>query len=199
MPLLIGGATTSRVHTAVKISPNYSARPGDLCARRQPRRRRRLQAAVADGAAPATSTASEAEYVKVARSACSPMRRDKKRITLAAARANKFKIDWTAYTPPKPTLPRRARRSRTTIWPSWCRYIDWTPFFQTWELTGRYPRSWTTTRSAPKPQKLFADAQAMLKRIVAEKWLTREGGGRLLAGQQRRRRHRALHRRERAA
>jgi 5-methyltetrahydrofolate--homocysteine methyltransferase len=98
----------------------------------------------------------------------------KNRITVAAARSNPFKIDWKAYTPPKPTFmgPR--------AFPSYnlaelVPYIDWTPFFQTWELAGRYPQILSDNKVGAEAKKLFDDAQEMLKRLVAEKWLTANG------------------------
>ena len=98
-------------------------------------------------------------------------RAKKTRIPLQAARANSFKIDWSGYTPPKPTfLGTRAFTSYALA--ELVPYIDWTPFFQTWELTGQYPRILEDNMVGPEAQKLFNDAQAMLKRMVAEKWLT---------------------------
>ncbi|MGZ8409285.1 MAG: methionine synthase [Hyphomicrobium sp.] len=172
IPLLIGGATTSRVHTAVKISPNY----------------RRGQAVYVLDASRAVGVVSNllsetekdgfiantrAEYIKV-REAHLANEAKKNRITVAAARSNPFKIDWKAYTPPKPTFmgPR--------AFPSYnlaelVPYIDWTPFFQTWELAGRYPQILSDNKVGAEAKKLFDDAQEMLKRLVAEKWLTANG------------------------
>ena len=98
----------------------------------------------------------------------------KKRITLAAARANKFSLDWPSYTPPKPTF---LGTKAFTDYPlaELVPYIDWTPFFQTWELTGRYPAILKDNKVGAEAQKLFNDAQDMLKRMVAEKW-TRAAG-----------------------
>jgi 5-methyltetrahydrofolate--homocysteine methyltransferase len=99
IPLLIGGATTSRVHTAVKIHPRYNG-PDGLCHRCQPRRRRRLQPAVAGPSG----------YVETVRPNTPRSRRasraeaDKQRLPLAKARANAHKVDWTSYTPPKPSF-----------------------------------------------------------------------------------------------
>ena len=169
VPLLIGGATTSRVHTAVKISPNY----------------RRNQAIYVLDASRAVGVVSKllspddrgpyvgdirAEYDKV-RAAYVANEARKQRITLQKARANKFDIDWKSYTPPKPTFmgPRAFDAyDLGTLVP----YIDWTPFFQTWELAGRYPAILDDNKVGTEARKLFADAQELLGRIVEGKWLT---------------------------
>jgi 5-methyltetrahydrofolate--homocysteine methyltransferase len=172
IPLLIGGATTSRVHTAVKISPNYLRGQAVYV----------LDASRAVGVVSNLLSETEkdgfiantrAEYIKV-REAHLANEAKKNRITVAAARSNPFKIDWKAYTPPKPTFmgPR--------AFPSYnlaelVPYIDWTPFFQTWELAGRYPQILSDNKVGAEAKKLFDDAQEMLKRLVAEKWLTANG------------------------
>jgi 5-methyltetrahydrofolate--homocysteine methyltransferase len=114
-----------------------------------------------------------AEYVKV-REAHVRNEASKKRIPLAAARANKFKIDWAGYTPPKPKF---LGTKTFTDYPlaELVPYIDWTPFFQTWELVGRYPAILKDNKVGAEAQKLFNDAQDMLKRIVAEKWVRASG------------------------
>jgi 5-methyltetrahydrofolate--homocysteine methyltransferase len=168
-PLLIGGATTSRVHTAVKISPNYQRNQAIYV----------LDASRAVGVVSNLLSDTESagyiqgirtEYVKVRETHLANEAR-KQRITVAAARANKYAIDWKSYTPPKPSyLGVRAFESYKLgeLVP----YIDWTPFFQTWELSGRYPAILSDNKVGAEAKKLFADAQAMLKRLVAEKWLT---------------------------
>ncbi len=172
IPLLIGGATTSRVHTAVKIAPNY--RRGQAVYVLDASRAvgvvsNLLSETEKDGFIANTRT----EYTKV-REAHLANEAKKNRITVAAARSNPFKIDWKAYTPPKPTFmgPR--------AFPSYnlaelVPYIDWTPFFQTWELAGRYPQILSDNKVGAEAKKLFDDAQEMLKRLVAEKWLTANG------------------------
>jgi 5-methyltetrahydrofolate--homocysteine methyltransferase len=110
------------------------------------------------------------EYVKI-REAYLRGESKKTRLSLEAARANRLKIDWSGYVPPKPRfLGTRAFRSYKLA--ELAPYIDWTPFFQTWELQGKYPRILEDNVVGAEAKKLFADAQAMLKRIVAEKWLT---------------------------
>ena len=120
-----------------------------------------------------TSARSASEYIKVAE-AHVRNEASKQRITLAAARANKFSPDWSGYTPPKPTF---LGTKAFTDYPlaELVPYIDWTPFFQTWELTGRYPAILKDNKVGTEAQKLFNDAQDMLKRMVAEKW-TRAAG-----------------------
>ena len=108
------------------------------------------------------------------------------------ARANKPKFDWAGYTPPKPKFLGVKEFDAYDLG-ELVPLIDWTPFFQTWELVGRYPLILDDPQAGKAARDLFADAQAMLKRIVAERWLTARGADRLLAGRGRRRRHRAVH------
>jgi 5-methyltetrahydrofolate--homocysteine methyltransferase len=111
-----------------------------------------------------------AEYVKI-RDAYVRGESKKTRMSLAKARENRFAIDWSAAKPVKPTfLGTRAFKSYKLA--ELVPYIDWTPFFQTWELVGKYPRIFDDNVVGPEARKLFDDAQALLKRIVAEKWLT---------------------------
>jgi 5-methyltetrahydrofolate--homocysteine methyltransferase len=167
IPLMIGGATTSRVHTAVKIAPRYT----------------RGQAVYVTDASRAVGVAGQllspemkqayvdgirAEYVQVAekheRSELA-----KQRLPLATARANHFKIDWSDY---KVNAPKFLG---TQVIENWdlaeiAEYIDWTPFFQTWELKGVYPRILEDEKQGEVARQLFADAQAMLEKIIAENW-----------------------------
>jgi 5-methyltetrahydrofolate--homocysteine methyltransferase len=168
VPLLIGGATTSRVHTAVKISPNYS----------------RGQAIYVTDASRAVGVVSnllsetdrqgyidgiEAEYVKV-REAHARSEASKRRITIVEARRNKLAIDWAKARPKKPSFI-GTRTFADYDLAELARYIDWTPFFQTWELTGRYPRILDDNVVGVEARKLFADARAMLDRMIAERWV----------------------------
>jgi 5-methyltetrahydrofolate--homocysteine methyltransferase len=167
IPLLIGGATTSRVHTAVKIHPRYE----------------RGQAVYVNDASRAVGVVSRllsadakagyvetlrAEYKKVTE-AHERSEREKQRLPIAKARANAHKIDWASYDPSKPSF------LGTKVFETWdlaelARYIDWTPFFQTWELKGRYPKILDDEKQGPAARQLFEDAQAMLKKIIDEKW-----------------------------
>ena len=101
LPLLIGGATTSRVHTAVKISPNYAARPDGACPRRQPRRRRRLEPPRRGARRRFVDNGARATIAEVAEGHARGLA-DKRRISLAKARDDRFAIDWAGYTPPRP-------------------------------------------------------------------------------------------------
>jgi 5-methyltetrahydrofolate--homocysteine methyltransferase len=110
------------------------------------------------------------EYVKI-REAYLRGETKKTRLPLEAARENRFRIDWPGYVPPRPRLV-GTRAFRSYRLAELVPYIDWSPFFSTWELTGKYPRIFEDNVVGAEAKKLFADAQAMLKRIVAEKWLT---------------------------
>ncbi|MBB2685112.1 methionine synthase [Rhizobium sophoriradicis] len=167
IPLLIGGATTSRVHTAVKIHPGYnkgqaiyvtdaSRAVGVVSALLSPETR---QGYVDD---------TRAEYAKVA-AAHARSEAEKVRLPLPRARENAHKIDWSAYQPTKPQF------FGTRVFEDYdlaelARYIDWTPFFQTWELRGRYPAILEDEKQGEAARALWADAQAMLKKIIDEKW-----------------------------
>ena len=168
VPLLIGGATTSRVHTAVKIEPHYAApvvwvpdasRSVGVCT-----------SLVSDGAMKEEFVRkTRAEYQRV-REQHQGRRSQVPHLTLEAARRNALKTDWPAYRPAAPAC---------TGVQALCDYdlaqiaelIDWTPFFQTWELSGRYPKILQDKVVGEAARNLFADAQAMLGRIVREKWL----------------------------
>ena len=167
VPLLIGGATTSKVHTAVKISPRYQ----------------RSQAVYVTDASRAVGVVSallsktqkqpyvdgiRAEYAEVAERH-ERAERAKQRLPLAAARANAMQIDWTGYSVPEP------RFTGARVVDDWdlaeiARFIDWTPFFQTWELKGVYPRILEDATYGEAARNLFADAQAMLKQIIEGNW-----------------------------
>ncbi len=168
VPLLIGGATTSQVHTAVKISPNY----------------KRNQAIYVTDASRAVGVVSQLlgdardgyverirqDYIKV-RAGHERSREAKSRTSLPQARANKLKIDWAGYEPTRPSFT-GTRTFRNYDLGELARYIDWTPFFSTWEIKGAYPGVLDDDRYGAAARPLFEDAQAMLRQIVDEKWLT---------------------------
>jgi 5-methyltetrahydrofolate--homocysteine methyltransferase len=169
MPLLIGGATTSRVHTAVKITPNY-VRGQTIYVTDASRAVGVVSRLMSEADRPGYCENVRAEYVKI-REAYLRGESKKTRLPLKAARDNRFRIDWSGYTPPKPKLlGTRAFTSYRLA--ELVPYIDWTPFFQTWELRGKYPRILEDNVVGSEAKKLFADAQDLLKRLVAEKWLT---------------------------
>ncbi|MFA7434566.1 MAG: methionine synthase [Gemmobacter sp.] len=167
IPLLIGGATTSRVHTAVKIAPNYERGPAVHV----------LDASRAVGVVgQLLSPTQKAPYVAALRAEYADVaerheraERAKERLPLAAARANALKLDWAGYRATAPTF------TGTRVVDDWdlaeiARYIDWTPFFQTWELKGVYPRILDDEKQGEAARTLFAEAQEMLARIIDGKW-----------------------------
>ncbi len=169
LPLLIGGATTSKVHTAVKINPGYEAGQTVYVP----------DASRAVGVATTLlSNDNSAKYASEVRAEYEDMatrhwnaNNKKKRQSISAARANKLQLDWDAHTPTKPTF------LGTRVFEDYdlaelAKYIDWTPFFSTWELVGKYPRILEDEKVGEAAQSLFDDAQAMLKRIIEEKLLS---------------------------
>ncbi|HXH73827.1 MAG TPA: methionine synthase [Bacteriovoracaceae bacterium] len=167
LPLLIGGATTSRIHTAVKIDPHYDGPIVHVsdASRAVPVVEKLLN----DNTKGATHEAQKAEYEKM-RVAHAAAQREEKYLTLSEARQNKVKIDWQKAEIKKPNqlgvtvfkdLP------LTDLIP----YIDWTPFFMTWRLRGAYPKIFEDKEMGEEARKLFNDAQAMLKDIVKNKSL----------------------------
>jgi 5-methyltetrahydrofolate--homocysteine methyltransferase len=167
VPLLIGGATTSQIHTAVKISPNYKA--GQAIYVTDASRAVGVASTLISERADAYITGIREQYKDLAERHAAG-REKKERQTIEGARANRPKIDWKGYKPTKPAfLGTRVfdDYSIETLVP----YIDWTPFFQTWELHGRYPQILDDDKVGEAARSLFADAQEMLKQMVAEKWL----------------------------
>ncbi|PWB82782.1 MAG: methionine synthase, partial [Methylocystaceae bacterium] len=167
VPLLIGGATTSRVHTAVKISPNYVQ--GQAVYVTDASR----AVGVAQNLLSATTRESyvaktREEYEKVAE-AHARAQADKQRVPLETARANALTLDWVAYEPQKPKFL-GSRAFATYDVAELVPYIDWTPFFQTWEFKGRFPALLDDPERGAAARQLFEDAQAMLARIVEERW-----------------------------
>ncbi|WP_026880436.1 methionine synthase [Hymenobacter norwichensis] len=166
-PLLIGGATTSRLHAAVKIAPNYSGPIVHV-----------NDASRSVGVAAALLGSADVEYARTVREEYRQLRedyagrqRDKNYLTIEAARENGFKANWETTPIVKPTfLGTKALEDYDLA--ELAAYIDWTPFFQTWELKGRYPRILTDENVGEAATQLFNDAQAMLKRIIDEKLLT---------------------------
>jgi 5-methyltetrahydrofolate--homocysteine methyltransferase len=169
IPLLIGGATTSRVHTAVKINPNY-ARGQTVYVADASRAVGVASSLLSKSARTGYTEGIRREYEEIA-TRHAAQRAPTKRLTITQARLNKAKLDWSTYKPPVPKfLGVRAFENYdlATLVP----YIDWTPFFQTWELAGPYPQILEDEKVGEAARSLFADAQAMLAKIVDEKWLT---------------------------
>ena len=168
IPLMIGGATTSRAHTALKIAPHY-AEPV-VWVKDASRAVGVTQSLLsADLRGPLVAQIA-ADYAEVrARHA---NRGDAKPLmTIERARRKRFDGDWSNYTPPTPNKPGVTVFDDVSL-AELRAIIDWTPFFQTWELSGRYPQILDDAIVGAQSRELFADAQAMLDKIVAEKWLT---------------------------
>jgi 5-methyltetrahydrofolate--homocysteine methyltransferase len=169
IPLLIGGATTSRVHTAVKIEPNYPSGPTVYVNDAS------RAVGVCSNLLSSTLRDSYVAEIKADYEAARAQHEGKKGkasyVTLAEARVHGVKTDWKKYAPPKPKLLGVQKLEAYPL-EILVEFIDWTPFFQAWELAGRYPKILQDELVGEEARKLFADAQAMLKRIVEEKWLT---------------------------
>jgi 5-methyltetrahydrofolate--homocysteine methyltransferase len=168
IPLLIGGATTSRVHTAVKIAPGYS---GDVVHVLDASRAVGVASSLlSDELRPAFSARTRAEYeeIRVHRAArtSSAVKR-----TIGEARANRARIDWTKHVPPRPTFIGEQALGDIDL-AQLVERIDWTPFFQTWEIAGRYPGVLDDPVVGRAARELWNDAQAMLAEIVRDKLLT---------------------------
>ena len=167
VPLLIGGATTSRVHTAVKIHPAYHQGQA-VYVTDASRAVGVVSSLLSKETRDTTIETVRAEYRKVA-DAHARSELDKQRLPLAKARANALKIDWSNYVPTKPSF------TGTRVFGAYevadlVPYIDWTPFLQTYEFKGRYPAIFEDPDQGPAAKALFDDAQAMLKQIVEERW-----------------------------
>ncbi|MFJ5369391.1 methionine synthase, partial [Bosea sp. CER48] len=167
IPLLIGGATTSRVHTAVKIHPAYE-KGQTVYVTDASRAVGVVSSLLSQDQKPAYVDGLKAEYAKVA-DAHRRSEAEKQRLPLAKARANAFKPDWASYVPPKPSFL-GTRVFRTYDIADLVPVIDWTPFFQTWELKGRFPAILQDEKQGEAARALWDDAQAMLKRVVEERW-----------------------------
>jgi len=170
IPIMIGGATTSRAHTAVKIAPEYSATVVHV-----------------NDASRAVTVASnllqseiKEEYVKGIREEYDALRegylnrsRDKNFLSIEDARKNKLKIKWDNFNPVKPNFI--GTKTIEVELSELVEFIDWTPFFNSWELYGKYPAILTDEVVGDQASNLFVDAQEMLHKIVSEKWLTAKG------------------------
>jgi 5-methyltetrahydrofolate--homocysteine methyltransferase len=169
VPLLIGGATCSRVHTAVKIAPHYS---GPVVYVPDASRSVSVaQSLIGDGRVQYLAELN-ADYERVRQ-----QHANKKQIPLwplAKVRANKTPLDWSAYVPPKPKFTGK-RIFKNFDLAELAKYIDWAPFFQTWDLAGPYPAILTDEVVGEQATKVFADGQAMLKKIIEGRWLSANG------------------------
>ena len=175
LPLLIGGATTSRAHTAVKIAPHYHASTVHV-----------LDASRAVGVVNALLNEQlKSDFDKKTREDYERLRREhaakterKKLLTLEQARANRTPMDWSSYVPPKPEFlgVRVYGPEKTSITVrDLIEYIDWSPFFHAWELRGRYPAIFDDPKVGKQARELFDDAQELLERIAAKNLLVPRG------------------------
>jgi 5-methyltetrahydrofolate--homocysteine methyltransferase len=191
LPLLIGGATTSRAHTAVKIAPHYRSSTVHV-----------LDASRAVGVVNSLLNEElKSEFDKKTREDYERLRQEhstktqgKKLLTLEEARANRTPIDWSGYVPPKPEFlgvrvyqterlfgdgakrsTRRAGALQEISLRALADYIDWSPFFHAWELRGRYPAIFEDPKIGKQARELFADAQELLDQIIAKNLLIARG------------------------
>lgn len=173
LPLMIGGATTSKIHTAVKIDPEYSGQVVHV-----------LDASKSVGVASAILTEDEntrnnffletkKEYEEL-RSKRAARKDFKKYISIEEARSNKLKIDWDDFSPYKPKLE-GIKSFKNIELDKLLPFIDWTPFFISWQLHGRFPAILQDSVVGDEATKLYQDALKMLEQIVAEKWLSGNG------------------------
>ena len=170
MPLLIGGATTSRVHTAVKIAPHYdgpvvyvpdASRAVSVC-----------QSLISDNGRKNYIDEVRRDYDRVR--AQHAAKKGPAMLSLAAARANTPRLDWFTYKPPAPRL-KGMLELRDYDLAELARFIDWAPFFQTWDLAGRFPSIFDDELVGKAAREVYADGKAMLALIIEERWLTANG------------------------
>lgn len=168
LPLMIGGATTSRIHTAVKIDPAYEQAVVHVA-----------DASRAVGvASKLLSKTAKADYVAELKETYEGLRVRRKQqqvdrslISIEQARQHRFQPDWSSYTPPEPKVKGLKVFDDYPL-EDLVQRIDWTPFFRSWELAGKFPRILEDEVVGTEATKLYRDAQAMLEKIVEEKWLT---------------------------
>ena len=171
MPLLIGGATTSKTHTAVKIEPNYAGSTTYVLD--ASRAVGVVSGLLSQGERDANMAATRADYVKV-REQYARGAEAKTRTPIEAARANPYRIDWNGYAPPKPSFL-GTRVFNAYDLKDLADYIDWSPFFSAWELVGRYPQILDDDVVGEAATALFADAKDMLGKVLKEGWFEARG------------------------
>lgn len=170
IPIMIGGATTSRAHTAVKIAPEYAATVVHV----------NDASRAVTVASNLLNTETKTDFSIAVRKEYDTLRdgylnraREKNFLTIEEARKNKFKIDWNNYEAIKPNFI--GTKTVEVALSDLVDFIDWTPFFQSWELYGKYPAILTDEVVGEQASDLFKDAQNMLAKIVSEKWFTAKG------------------------
>ncbi|HEX4189703.1 MAG TPA: methionine synthase [Marmoricola sp.] len=171
IPLLIGGATTSRAHTAVKVSPR---RTGPVVWVKDASRSVPVAAALLDEKQrPALLEATEADYASLRERHA--QKNERPSLTLEKARANRTPIVWDGYLPPVPAIGPGIREFLDYDIAELREYIDWQPFFNAWEMKGKFPDILNNPASGEAARKLYEDAQDMLDKMIKEKWLTANG------------------------
>ncbi len=171
IPLLIGGATTSRAHTAVKVAPRRS---GPVVWVKDASRSVPVAAALLDDKQrPALLEATEKDYASLRERHA--QKSERPMLTLEKARANRTPIEWDGYTPPVPAQGLGVREFLDYDVAELREYIDWQPFFNAWEMKGRFPDILNNPVSGETARKLYDDAQEMLDTLIKEKWLTANG------------------------
>jgi 5-methyltetrahydrofolate--homocysteine methyltransferase len=171
VPLLIGGATTSRVHTAVKIEPGYQGTT--VYVKDASRAVGVAQNLLSNDLRDEYEAGIKAEYEKV-RTQHAGRQRKTEWLTLAQARANKAQLDWSGYVPPAPAFTGVKVIDDVSV-ETLLDYIDWTPFFKTWELAGSYPKILDDEVVGEQARELLHDARRMLEAIIDGQWLTPRG------------------------
>jgi 5-methyltetrahydrofolate--homocysteine methyltransferase len=170
IPLLIGGATTSRAHTAVKVAPRRSGPV--IWVKDASRSVPVVTALLSDERRPALLAATEEDYAALRERHAA--KHDRPLLTLTKARENRTPIEWTGYQPPSPKQPGITVFSDYDI-AELREYIDWQPFFNAWEMKGKFPDILNNPAIGEAARKLYDDAQDMLDRLIKEKWLTANG------------------------
>ncbi|WP_283607953.1 methionine synthase [Mycolicibacterium poriferae] len=171
IPLLIGGATTSRAHTAVKVAPRRS---GPVVWVKDASRSVPVAAALLDDRQrPALLESTEKDYASLRERHA--QKNERPMLTLEKARANRTPIDWDGYTPPVPAHGLGIREFADYDLAELREYIDWQPFFNAWEMKGRFPDILNNPASGEAARKLYDDAQEMLDTLIKEKWLQANG------------------------
>ncbi len=171
IPLLIGGATTSRAHTAVKVAPR---RTGPVVWVKDASRSVPVAAALLDDKQrPALLEATDTDYAALRERHA--QKSERKMLTLQKARANRTPIEWDGYTPPVPAQGVGVREFEDYDIAELREYIDWQPFFNAWEMKGRFPDILNSPVAGETARKLYDDAQEMLDTLIKENWLTANG------------------------
>ncbi len=171
LPLLIGGATTSRMHTAVKIAPQYEE--GVVHVLDASRSVTVAGSLLSGEQKPAFLTTIRNEYAKLKEDFANK-KTAKQYLAIAEAQKNKTKIDWDHFTPVKPSFKGTKTFDDYPLYKI-AEYIDWNPFFIAWEMHGKFPQLLTDEKIGKEATKLYEDAKKILKKIIEEKWLTPKG------------------------